>query len=423
MTFPVNTVDTNDPRWRLMERVSSSPSLEKSARLRAFLKYVCQMELTGRRLEINEQQIGINVFGRPQAYSPGEDSIVRSQARLLRQRLEEYFRTIGRAEPLQITIPKGSYVPLFEANPVFAAEGLRIQDPGATIIPPFGGILQNRLPRRLLIVSVALVLVVVCSWAVLSKRPKSAEGSYARFWNTIFDPQRGQVIVPADSTLILIEEITGEQVTLESYLNRDYLTKPSQTTGLSMPDLEGSNYTSMADLNLVARIMRIPDIKQMRAEIRYARDLSISEAKEKNLVLIGGPRANPWVELYASRMNFYVDYDWKRHKNSVVNKHPMPGEATLFVEDAAASASEVYGLIAYQASLDGEGNSLLVAGTSSPGTQTAADFLLSERPFKDYLSKIQRLDGSIPHFEILLQAKSLRGNAPQSAIVASRVDP
>jgi hypothetical protein len=418
MTVPL---DPNDPRWQLMERVSSSPILEKSARLRAFLKYVCEMELTGRRFEINEQQIGIGVFGRSPAYSPGEDSIVRSQARLLRQRLEEYFRTTGKFEPVRITIPKGSYVPLFEPNPELAAEERTTQDPVALVVQP----IKERSPisQRLLMGTFALVLLGLCGWAALRARPKSPNDSYARFWNTIFDPQRGQVIVPADSTLILIEEITGEQVTLENYLNRDYLAKPSLTTGLSPSDLAGSNYTSMADLNLVARIMRIPDVRQMKADIRYARDLSISEAKEKNLVLIGGPRANPWVELFANRMNFYVDFDWKRHKNSVVNKQPAQGEAALFVEDAVASNSKVYGLIAFQASLDGEGNALLVAGTSSPGTQTAADFLLSDRLFKDYLAKIQRPDGSIPHFEVLLEAKSLRGNAPQSIIVASRVDP
>jgi hypothetical protein len=140
-------------------------------------------------------------------------------------------------------------------------------------------------------------------------------------------------------------------------------------------------------------------------------------------VLIGGPRANPWVELFASRMNFYVDFDWKSHKNSVVNKRPAPGEATLFVEDAAAVSTKVYGLIAFQSSLDGEGNALLVAGTSSAGTQSAADFLLSDRPFKDYLTRIRRPDGSSPHFEILLQAQKLRGNTGESTIVASRVDP
>ena len=420
MTVPI---DTNDPRWQLMERISNSPILEKSAKLRAFLKYVCEMELTGRRVEISEQQIGIGVFGRSPAYSPGEDSIVRSQARLLRQRLEEYFRTTGKSEPVWITIPKGSYVPLFEPNPGAALEDPKTDGPVPPIVLRGMGEDSSRIRWRLLAALAAVVLITLCSWTLLRPSPRPADDSYARFWNTVFDPQRGQVIVPADSTLILIEEITGEQVTLGSYLNRDYLAKPSQTTGLSTSDLAGSNYTSMADLNLVARLVRIPEIKQMKAEIRYARDLSISEAKEKNLVLIGGPRANPWVELFASHMNFYVDFDRKRHKNSVVNKHPLAGEEPLFVEDATVQNNEVYGLIAFQPSLDGEGDALLVAGTSSPATQTAADFLLSDRAFKDYLSKIKRHDGSIPHFELLLQAKNLRGNAPQSSIVASRVDP
>ena len=52
----------------------------------------------------------------------GEDSIVRSQARFLRQRLEEYFATEGRDEPIRLTIPKGSYVPEFHFREGVAIE-------------------------------------------------------------------------------------------------------------------------------------------------------------------------------------------------------------------------------------------------------------------------------------------------------------
>ena len=111
-------LDIDNPKWQLTTRVLNSTVFEKSPRLRSFLKFVCELELTGRHQEINEHQIGIEVFGRPPAYNPGEDSIVRSQARFLRQRLEEYFRTDGKNEPIRIVIPKGSYVPVFESNTV-----------------------------------------------------------------------------------------------------------------------------------------------------------------------------------------------------------------------------------------------------------------------------------------------------------------
>src|SRR5580658_1207795 len=98
-----------DSRWSLAKRIASSETFSTSARLPSFLLYVCECALSGREGEINEQQIGVHVFGRAPGYNSNEDSVVRSQARLLRTRLDLYFQTEGREEPLEIRIPKGSY--------------------------------------------------------------------------------------------------------------------------------------------------------------------------------------------------------------------------------------------------------------------------------------------------------------------------
>ena len=434
-------IDTADPRWQLVVRVLNSEIFEKSPRLRAFLTFIGELELTGRRLDINEQQIGVHVFGRPPGYNPGDDSIVRSQARFLRQRLEEYFRGVGQSEQMRITIPKGSYVPVFEPNPAAAPVAAVPNDPAVrpdgTLIPAAdeGKSVQSNanLPARgknarlVLALSLLVLLALGVAALVYYRRTLNLELSpEARFWNSIFDLRRSQVIVPADSTLILIEELTGEQVSFQNYLNREYLSNialPKSLTTLTSHDLENSRYTSMADLNLVSRIVRVPQVRQMRAEIRYARDLSISDAKEDNLILIGGPRANPWVELFARHMNFYVDYDWKTKQNSVVNKAPRSGEQPLYAESDGDSAHRVYGLISYESSLDNEGDALLVAGTSSAGTQSAADFLLSGRALGKFLRQVERKDGTIPHFELLLEARNVGGNVPDSSVVAYRLVP
>jgi hypothetical protein len=436
-------LDRTDPRWQLTLRVLHSSLFEKAPRLRSFLQFICEKELTGHRPEINEHAIGVQVFGRPDAYNPGEDSIVRSQARFLRQRLEEYFRSEGLQEPLHITIPKGSYVPVFEpalppfAGATVAASAVGVQpspaetpDESRAISPSEGKAVPSTTRKQRVwpwaaaaMVLVALTLLVL---AFVRQPSKRLPGPERRFWSTIFDPHRNLLIVPADSTLILIEELTGRPVSLQSYLNRKYLDDlvlPKDLTTLTSSDLDGSHYTSMADLNLVARIVRVPFMQQSHSEIRYARDMSITDAKEDNLVLIGGPRANPWVELFAAHMNFYVDFDWKTRQNFVLDKAPRVGEQPLYTEGVKNGIARVYGLIAFQPSLDGEGDVLLVAGTSSAGTQTAADFLLNGRTFDEFLRKIQQPDGHIPHFEVLLEGRDLGGNVPQPAVVAYRLMP
>jgi hypothetical protein len=436
-------LDIDDPRRQLTLRVLHSSLFEKSPRLRSFLQWIVEMELAGRAASINEHAIGVQVFGRPEAYNPGEDSIVRSQARFLRQRLEEYFRSEGAHEPLRITIPKGSYVPVFEpaliaeqrsesaAQPTVrttAAEPI----PDTPLAPPTDSTRQDSADaKKRNVLHIAMALIAICAvgllWFFLIHRPaKAAPATEARFWGTLFDPHRNLLIVPADSTLILIEELTGKPVSLQSYLNRKYLDDlvlPKGLSTLTSSDLDVSHYTSMADLNLVARVVRVPSLQQSHMEIRYARDLSITDAKEDNLVLIGGPRANPWVELFAAHMNFYVDFDWKTRQNYVLNKSPRPGESPLYTEGVSKGIARVYGLVAFQPSLDGDGNALLVAGTSSAGTQTAADFLLNGHAFDLFLHRIQQADGRIPHFEVLLEGRSLGGNVPQSRVVAYRLMP
>lgn len=111
-----SSLEGTDLREELVRRVVSSSTFEKSPKLRAFLQYVCRCAIENEPAATTEQQIGIHVFGRSPGYNPNEDNIVRSQARLLRLKLEHHFAYEGKDEPLVITIPKGRYLPTFETR-------------------------------------------------------------------------------------------------------------------------------------------------------------------------------------------------------------------------------------------------------------------------------------------------------------------
>ena len=101
--------------WKLACRVAASKGMSKSDLLPRFLLHICELALCGRAEEITEQRIGTVVFKRPADYNPGEDNIVRSYARTMRKRLDEYFAGEGRGELLRIDIPRGGYTPVFRA--------------------------------------------------------------------------------------------------------------------------------------------------------------------------------------------------------------------------------------------------------------------------------------------------------------------
>src|ERR1700733_14112268 len=106
-----------EAKRELAQRVVESSAFAKSKRLSSFLICICDLTLSGRAGEINEQKIGTTVFGRPKNYDSSIDGIVRPQASRLRQRLDLYFNGEGANEPVRITLPRGGFVPVFEANP------------------------------------------------------------------------------------------------------------------------------------------------------------------------------------------------------------------------------------------------------------------------------------------------------------------
>jgi len=96
-----------------LERILASPLLEGSESLPRFLRFTVEETLQGRSSRIKEYLLGAEVFRRGEAFDSRLDSIVRVEARRLRAKLEEYYQTDGRNDPVRIELPKGSYVPVF----------------------------------------------------------------------------------------------------------------------------------------------------------------------------------------------------------------------------------------------------------------------------------------------------------------------
>ncbi|MGE0440092.1 MAG: tetratricopeptide repeat protein [Gemmatimonadales bacterium] len=107
-----------DAAAALVDRIAASPGFAGSDQLTRFLRYVVNAALADPGARLREQAIGVAVFGRPAEYDPTVDAVVRVQARQLRFKLTEYFATEGRHEPIEIQIPKGTYLPRFEVRPV-----------------------------------------------------------------------------------------------------------------------------------------------------------------------------------------------------------------------------------------------------------------------------------------------------------------
>jgi TolB-like protein len=98
-----------------VSRILKSSMFLRSERLGRFLQYTVETTLEGNAALLKEYLIGTVVYGRQSSFHPGEDSIVRSEARRLRQKLREYYDSAGKLDRVAISYRPGSYVPSFVA--------------------------------------------------------------------------------------------------------------------------------------------------------------------------------------------------------------------------------------------------------------------------------------------------------------------
>ena len=97
-----------------LDRILASPTFQQGDRLKRFLKFIVLEAVAGRRHELKEYVIGVQVFGKEDTFDPRTDPIVRVQARRLRAKLVRYYREEGRTDETVIELPKGGYAPVFK---------------------------------------------------------------------------------------------------------------------------------------------------------------------------------------------------------------------------------------------------------------------------------------------------------------------
>src|SRR5580698_2421290 len=99
-----------------LSRILGSSIFVQSGRLCRFLRYTVETTLAGGAESLKEYSIGTEVYERKPPYHPSTDSIVRSEARRLRNKLRQYYESAGKDDSVFIYYRTGSYVPAFRCN-------------------------------------------------------------------------------------------------------------------------------------------------------------------------------------------------------------------------------------------------------------------------------------------------------------------
>ena len=97
-----------------LDRICESVAFRHSHQHQQFLRHLIDCKRAGRLSALREIALAIDFFRRPAStYDPKVDAVVRVEAGRLRQRLDRYYHGEGAGAPFEISLAKGSYLPMF----------------------------------------------------------------------------------------------------------------------------------------------------------------------------------------------------------------------------------------------------------------------------------------------------------------------
>ena len=152
-----------------LERILASDVFSRSQQLRRFLSFTVEQRLAGQGHSLKESVLAHELYGKGTDFDGGADPVVRVDARRLRDKLRESYD--GRSDPVVITLPKGSYVPVFEANSASPSHTVPSVVAPETQQTPLR---TNLRLARIAIGAVAVAAVIVAALAWRAPTPVSA---------------------------------------------------------------------------------------------------------------------------------------------------------------------------------------------------------------------------------------------------------
>jgi len=396
---------------QLVERVAESELFRKAPRVRELFLYVADCTLQNRLEDVKEQVIAAKVFRRsPDAYDL-QDSIVRAEARNLRRRLQLYFETEGKDEPVIIQMPKGGYALTFE-----------LREKPAPALPS-----QPKPPVRryaLLVAGYAFPLLVFLLAILRHGYPAASDENSSRKekallpFTAVFHQKTDTLLITSDMTALHILGILGRPIRLSDYVVRSYPKLAVNPPGL-LDMWNRLDFTDSDEVSMATLILKRNQEFLEHSFLRSGHQVQLSDFREDNVILIGSPLSNPWAQLYQDQLNFYFDMD---PQLGIVlrNRNPRSGELPEYPTLADRECNRSYADIALIPSDNIRGNALLIAGTTAAATVAAGELIVDPR-FEQELEKLRINPKGPPRFfELLIRATTFANDATHSEIVAWR---
>ena len=415
-------------QYAAVQRILASRNFLRAPLLSSFLMYASKRALDDGIVRLSEGEIGINVFQRRSDFDPRQDNIVRTYARHLRKRLQDYYETDGQNDTIRVEIPKGTYVPVFREREMQQAKaGPAIYQSVPSTKDHVGRNELSARPSRwrrvwrLWPVALLLTGYSIALWRVAQRTTHPAavavRGSTLHpLWTQLFRPDRDTFVIPGDTGFVILQQSNRRTFSLAEYLN--WFSSESPDSRMSMSYLKDETYTSMLNLEIVSDLKSLPEAIGHRFIIRAAKNVRFDDLRDGNAILLGSSYSNPWDELFSGKLNFHFVNRPGENRFWIVNQHPVAGEAGAYESSTSNTSHRTYAVVAFVHNLNNNGHVLLLQGLDAAGTQAAADMLFNDDDRQSAIQTTLNRYAAKGSFELLIEVNSLDAN---SHIVGSRI--
>jgi hypothetical protein len=409
-----------------IERLTASHTLHGSESLCKLLRYLGKHALEHPGVPVKEYQIATEVFGRQADFDPQLDSMVRVQAGRLRSKLTEYYGTEGASDRLVIELPKGSYAITFHERPgaagtpgngAAAASASFLQMAGDHTPEP-----QNTSYAVPVLGTALFFAVLAIGWllwtrygpAVSSAGPlldSAGPTPIETFW-------KGFVRGPDEPWVI--------------FSNAQFVGRPDKGMRYYDAAKDGNNaaildhYTGVGEVLAVHNLDLVFGALHRNLRIKRGSLFSLDDAKNNDLIFIGSPGENlTLLEIPSTReFTFRRKQEGPRAGNmEIINVKPQGSEAASYIASPSnVPLLEDYAVVAMEKAINPEHYELILAGTTTIGTQAAVEYVTRESYLNELLAKMKvGKAADLKPFEAVIQVKVAKGVPVESSLVALRV--
>lgn len=402
-----------------IERLITSHTLHGSESLCKLLRYLARHSIDHPGAPLKEYQIATEVFGRQADFDPQVDSMVRVQVGRLRGKLAEYYSTEGSEDAVWVELPKGSYVMTFHSRQSGASKS---GGPGHHENWHEGTAAPGPTSRWTIatgILSLFLLFAVMTIAALLYTR-KSPETS------TVAASEQA----PAAFHIFWRGFLTGPEEPWVIFSNALFVGRPETGMRYYVPSTDSKaqtldHYTGVGEVLAVHNLDNVFQSLHQSLRVKRGTLFSLDDAKNTDLIFIGSPRENlNLLEIPGTQQFLFqvVESGPRKGNMKIVNVHPEAGEQNEYLASPSnATITEDYGLIGLIHGLNPSRSVLILAGTTTLGTQAAVEYVSRQSSLEELLLRLSvSRSGELKPFEAVIRIKVARGVPVTTELVAIR---